>query len=106
MPDRQIKGQPYVAKTHENSWPATICVHLWQSGQSVVPSWASVNYAKQTQFSKRQNYRNTLSHTDLQQYSAPLHPQKTNPNKANPPTQYAIRNTQYENQTQTNPMSK
>ena len=54
MADRQIKGQPYVAKTRENSWLATICVHLWQSGQSVVPSWASVNYAKQTQFQNGQ----------------------------------------------------
>ena len=54
MAARQIKGQPYAAKTRENSCPATICVHLWQSGQSVVPSWPSVNYAKQTQFQNRQ----------------------------------------------------
>ena len=53
--------------------PAQLATHSW------------VNYAKQTQFSKRQNHRNTLSHTDLQQYPAPLHPQKTNPIKPNSP---------------------
>jgi hypothetical protein len=52
--------------------------------------------AKQTQFPQRQNQRNFLCHTDLQQYSAPPRPQKTNPIKPNPPapgrdTQYDIR---------------
>ena len=86
MPDRQIKGQPYVAKTRENSWPATICVHLWQSGQSVVPSWASVNYAKQSQCQNGQ-YKHKYSKnkgvcqrtTNNEQQTLP----KTNPIKPN-----------------------
>jgi hypothetical protein len=55
------------------------------------------------------NDRTTATSYPTQIYgNIPLRPtpQKTNPNKANPPTQYAIRKTQYENQTQTNPMSK
>lgn len=55
----------------------------------LVPLWLCLNYAKQTQFSKRQNYRNLLCHTELQQYSAPPHPKKQSQTKPIPPTQCA-----------------
>jgi len=90
-----------VKKTNPNKPnPATLGKHRESSIQHQV---SSPVYAKQTQFPKGQNQRNFLCHTDLQRYSAPLRPQKTNPNKASPPTQYAakapcgaIRSTQYE----------
>ena len=46
-----------------------------------VPLWLQVNYAKQTQSPQAQNQRNHLCHKDLRHHSAPLRPQKTNPNK-------------------------
>jgi len=80
-----------VKKTNPNKPnPATLGKHRVSSIQHQV---SSPVYAKQTQFPKGQNQRNFLCHKDLQQYSAPLCPQKTNPNKANPPN--AIRNTQH-----------
>ncbi len=105
----------FIAKPHSVFRLLSPLFCLLSSTQAPSPAHLAthsrVNYAKQTQFSKRQNYRNILCYTDLQQYPAPPHAQKTNPNKANPPTQYAIRNTQYAarnttnkpNQTQFNP---
>ena len=82
------------------------------------PLWLQVNSAKQTQFPQPQDQHNFLCPKALHQYSAPPHSKKQTQTKPIPPTQYAtkappegvpsgtcgaIRNTQYEKQTQSNP---
>ena len=71
------------------------------------PTWSPypLYYAKQTQFPKPQNQRNSCNRKDLQEKTTPTTLKKTNPIKPNPAirhrgplrsnTQYAIRNTKY-----------
>ena len=63
-----------------------------------VSSWLQVNYAKQTQFPKRQNLRNLFYPKDLHQYSAQPNQKKQTQTKPIPPnairdTRHAIRET-------------
>jgi len=78
-----------------------------------MPSWLSVNYAKQTQFSKRTNHHNLCCLKGLRQSSAPSNAKKQTQTNPIPPTQYAaeapcgaIRNTQCEKRNPNKPNFK
>ena len=58
-----------------------------------------------TQFPKSQNERKLTYNKGLQKKRRFHSPKKQSQNKPNPPARYAIRNTRYEIQTQSNPIS-
>ena len=80
-------------RTHADQRTVSICVNLWNLWLNylcaLVPLWLKMdqskqlNYAKQTQFSKKSNVYNLNNYNELQRKINNGHLVKTNPNKAN-----------------------
>jgi len=96
FPDAQMNVNKVLTKDYENN---SNC-KLGENKPNTNPNKANFRKAKMNV-----NFYSTKDYENISNWTLGENKPNTNPIKPNPPARYAIRNTQYEIQTQTKPIS-